>query len=166
MKRKVSEKKLSQALLPNNEVLAQITSEGWDALKEEYIRQIPAIIRSYVSLALDYFKNLRVGVVADALESNKTLKKYYEETRWSPYRMAIAVCRGFFKVNKAWREIADKYINNTIVRLILKFENEKVWHLINMYGNDGLNWLDTCINEFKEITGIKSKQKKKIKVEL
>jgi predicted transcriptional regulator YheO len=144
----------AEALPATKTILVDITPEYYREMKKQYMKQIPKIVRPFITQYFDWLRKLDAGEVMDWMESSETLKELYAK-RTFPERAAIAGVRGVLRISPTLKRRANEAINLDIACYTLRFENPLVWEVITAYGEKGIQKLKEAIEDFKDILKLK-----------
>lgn len=130
-----------------------MTRQVYEQLKRHYIEIQHPVVRPHIREFFAWLKNLKATDVYDAIENGETAMTKYKEIGLHPMRITIAAGRGVLKASKALRRKADQAINIEISRTIIRFDNPKVWKILQEYDKDE-KWLQENIQDVKQILGL------------
>jgi len=129
------------------------TPELYEQIKAEHLNKINRIVRPYFQDFIDWLKKLDPLDVYDALDKGETVKTFYDRQRLNPYRLGAAAVRGFLKASKGMRSQANQAFDLKIARLVLRFENRKVYDILQKFDPEE-KYLKGNIQDLKVILGL------------
>jgi hypothetical protein len=138
---------------PPQSLEIDFTPELYEQIKAEHFKKINRIVRPYFQDFIDWLKKLDPLDVYDALEKGETLKTFYDRQKLGPYRLGAAAVRGFLKASKSARSQASLAFDIKIARLVLRFENHKVYAILLKFDPEE-KYLKGNIQDLKVILGL------------
>lgn len=139
---------------PEQAFSVDITEKAYKQIKEQTLRQVPRVGRTFVNQYFGFLKGLKVDEVLDWMEGKDSIRDLWEKAPY-PIRVALAPARGIIKVSKRIRNGANKAINWQVAALTLRFENPSCWEVIKAYGEEGIQKLKDGAEDFKIILKVK-----------
>ncbi len=154
LEQKSSPQKKKNSGLKAEAVTIDVTPKFYYLMKKHYLKQVPRIMRPFVSQYFSWLKKLDAGDVLEWMESGPSLKEIYRQRPFAE-RAAVAGARGFLRYAPRLKREAEKAINIEIACYTLRFENPMVWEVITAYEEQGMTRLTEAIEDFKEIMKLK-----------
>jgi len=139
------------------EIPIDMSDDLYETIKENILKKQHPVVRPHLLEFIRWLKALDALDVYDAIEKHETVKDRYEQARFVPIRISVAAARGLLKASPRLRARADVAFSIKLARLVLRFENPKVWQVLKEF-DPTEEYLKDNIRDTKEILGITGAQ--------
>jgi len=126
----------------------ELTSASYNQLKQELLKEAPAIARPFITRILNIIKSIQPNDAITYILNNTSLKEIINNS--IDLRMSLAFARGIIKSNPSIKKALSNILTSPVVKLILKFENPELYNAIEITPN-GDRWLSHIISDLREI---------------
>jgi len=129
----------------------------WEEVKKRALSETPVGLRAAIRFFFEWVSKLDPEEVKRAIREGRGLKDSMRgrDPDVLAARMALAGARGFLKspLGRPWRRQAEEFINKGIGLMVLRHENPETYKVIEELDGDG--WFERCIEELKELLGLR-----------
>jgi predicted RNase H-like HicB family nuclease len=136
-----------------NVLSIEMTYQFYAARKEFELKKAPAIARQGINLYFEWLKNIKPTDVVDAIEQGKTVEQARKEASIA-MRLGIASARGILKSSKDLQIKLKEIATIDLALMTLKYENPRTYQVIESYGEHGIIYLKTWIQDALKLLGV------------
>lgn len=157
-------KKQSKSLTPQPKqdspeiVVIEMTPKLYGALKENLLKRVNPLARSYVNIYFEWLKSIKPEQIIDGIELGETPHEAYRKLGANPIRISIAMTRAFLRTHKKYAAQLREVANLESAITTLKYENPQAYTIIKKYGEKGTEFIKKWIQGALEILGALPKQ--------